>query len=200
MGSDSNVPGCTVTSTIGGVSGIPRSLSRSVREGRSPRNAPSRPGAPTTCTVVGSSPRAKSRRACSSWLTRCRWLSLVIACLSASSKAPKVCSPPWRWMIGTSSSVAASAAAAVSDRSPATSRASGRELRSAAPTAWSAAAVSPAAPPSPASPIHSSRTSGGNPSASISSTVRPYRAARCMPPAINRSSRRGCARIAAAVE
>ena len=50
---------------------------------------------------AGSSPSAITRAACSSWLTRCRWASFVIAWRSASSNAPRVCSPPWRWTIGT---------------------------------------------------------------------------------------------------
>ena len=127
-GSCSRVVGWTVTSTIGASSARPRSPASSSRDGRSSRAAASNPGAPTTWTLAGSSPIAITRWACSSWLTRWRWLSFVIAWRSASSKAPRVCSPPWRWMIGTRSRVAASAAAAVSSRSPTSSSASGGRL------------------------------------------------------------------------
>ena len=100
-GSASSVAGWTVTATTGGRSAIPRRASSSARSGRSARTAASSPGAPTTWMVAGSSPRARTRAGVLLVADEVEVASLVIAWRSASSKAPRVCSPPWRWMIGT---------------------------------------------------------------------------------------------------
>ena len=124
----------------------------------------------------------------------------MIAWRRASSKAPSVCSPPWTWTIGTRSTVAASAAAAVSSRSPTSSSASTGVARSCAPTAARAAAAWASAGGSAAVRRASANSaSGSKPSARIWSMVWPCRSDRCVPPTHSRESRSGWARIATQV-
>ncbi len=172
---------------------------------RAARDRAGRPG--TRCrararrrrgSVAGSSPRATTRRACSAWLTRWRWLSFVIAWRSASSNAPPVCSPPWRWTIGTRSTVAAIAAAAVSKRSPTSSRASAGRLAGSSDGGECGRGLTSAGG-SRRSSSQASSASGSKPSSRMSSMVRPCRADRCMPPT-SRSWRSGWSRMAAQVE
>ena len=93
------------------------------------------PGAPTTWTAAGSSPIASTRRALASLADEVEVGELRDRVAQRRRRTrPSVCSPPWRWAIGTRSSVAASAAAAVSNRSPTSTSASGRASRRWAPT------------------------------------------------------------------
>ena len=107
---------------------------------------------------------ATTRRACSSWLTRWRWASLVMAWRRASSKAPAVSSPPWRWTIGTTRSASPRAR-------PRPSRGGRRRGRVRRPASSASGADRSSAPPPAASAGGSRRDSASQ--ASSASGVNP---------------------------